>query len=123
MIEALFHRSTCSRGFKSAEALARSSHAFFAVAPCERLGTGSVNTAADADCLHRARPIQSGYEQTRQHPIWLKLVYASETTIRRHLKIRAEANPFDPDWHEYFEERAFFKKFGIHRHEAGIKPS
>jgi len=55
--------------------------------------------------------------------IWLKLVYASDTKIRRHLKIRAEANPFDPDWHEYFVERAFHKKFGIHRHEAGIKSS
>ena len=56
-------------------------------------------------------------------PIWLKLVCASETKIRRHLKIRADANPFDPDWQDYFAERAFFKKFGIHRHEAGIKPS
>jgi RNA-directed DNA polymerase len=56
-------------------------------------------------------------------PIWLKLVYASDTKIRRHLKIRAEANPFDPDWQDYFAERAFRKKFGIHRHEAGIKSS
>ena len=56
-------------------------------------------------------------------PIWLKLARASETKIRRHVKIRAEANPFDPDWQDYFAERAFHKKFGIHRHEAGIKPS
>ena len=56
-------------------------------------------------------------------PIWLKLARASETKIRRHLKIRAEANPFDPDWQDYFAERAFRKKFGIHRHEAGIKSS
>ena len=56
-------------------------------------------------------------------PIWLKLVYATDTKIRRHVKIRADANPFDPDWQGYFAERAFFKKFGIHRHEAGIKPS
>jgi len=56
-------------------------------------------------------------------PIWLKLVYASDTKIRRHLKIRAEANPFDPDWQDYLADRAFRKKFGIHRHEAGIKPS
>jgi RNA-directed DNA polymerase len=56
-------------------------------------------------------------------PIWFQLVYARETKIRRHVKIRAEANPFDPNWHGYFEERAFRKKFGIHRHEAGIKPS
>jgi len=56
-------------------------------------------------------------------PIWLKLACASETKIRRYVKIRADANPFDPDWQDYFAERAFFKKFGIHRHEAGIKPS
>jgi len=56
-------------------------------------------------------------------PIWLKLVYATDTKIRRHVKIRAEANPFDPHWQDYFKERAFFKKFGIHRHEAGVKPS
>jgi RNA-directed DNA polymerase len=55
-------------------------------------------------------------------PIWLKLVYATDTKIRRHVKIRAEANPFDPHWQDYFKERAFFKKFGIHRHEAGVTP-
>jgi RNA-directed DNA polymerase len=56
-------------------------------------------------------------------PIWSKLVYATETKIRRHVKIRAEANPFDPRWQDYFKERAFYKWFGIHRHEAGVKPS
>ena len=33
------------------------------------------------------------------------LVYAGKTLIRRHRKIRCDANPFDPDWEEYFEER------------------
>jgi len=56
-------------------------------------------------------------------PVWLKLAHANETQIRRHLKIQADANPFDPDWHDYFAERAFRKKFGIQRQEAGIKPS
>jgi RNA-directed DNA polymerase len=56
-------------------------------------------------------------------PIWWKLVLASDTKIRRYIKIRADANPFDPDWQDYFAERAFRKKFGITRHEAGIKPS
>lgn len=51
---------------------------------------------------------------------WLKLVFANKTIIRRHLKIKAEANPFDPLWRPYFEDRAFFKKFGLHLHEAGI---
>ena len=26
--------------------------------------------------------------------------------IRRHIKIRGEANPYDPKWYEYFTERA-----------------
>lgn len=51
---------------------------------------------------------------------WLKLVFANQTTIRRHLKIEAEANLFDPLWRPYFEDRAFFKKFGLHLQEAGI---
>ncbi len=38
-----------------------------------------------------------------------KLVYAKQTPIRRHVKIKAEANPFDPKWEEYFEERIGFK--------------
>ena len=56
-------------------------------------------------------------------PVWLRLVYAGETKIRRHVKIRKDANPFDPQWQTYFVERAFQKKFGITRQQAGIKPS
>ena len=56
-------------------------------------------------------------------PVWLRLVYAGETKIRRHVKIRRDANPFDPQWQDYFAERAFRKKFGITRQQAGIKPS
>ncbi len=33
------------------------------------------------------------------------LVKASDTTIRRHTKIKGAANPFDPAWEEYFENR------------------
>jgi len=53
-------------------------------------------------------------------PIWRRLVCASDTKIRRHVKIRMDANPFDPCWQDYLEDRAFQKKFGIHRHEAGV---
>jgi RNA-directed DNA polymerase len=56
-------------------------------------------------------------------PLWFKLVNPTEISIRRHLKIRGEANPFDPRWRAYFEDRAFFKWFSIHRSEAGLKPS
>jgi len=65
----------------------------------------------------------TGKRTPEGQPIWLKLVQATNTKIRRHVKIRAEANPLDPDWQDYFAERAFRKKFGIHRHEAGIKSS
>lgn len=36
-------------------------------------------------------------------PLYLK--HASETKIRRHIKIRADATPFNPKFREYFEER------------------
>src|SRR6266851_2224819 len=55
-------------------------------------------------------------------PVWLRLIYAGETKIRRHIKVRQDANPFDPQWRPYFEERAFQTKFGITRQQAGIKP-
>ncbi len=56
-------------------------------------------------------------------PIWNRLTYAGDTKIRRHVKIRRNANPFDPQWRTYFKEREFQKKFGITRQQAGIKPS
>jgi RNA-directed DNA polymerase len=65
----------------------------------------------------------SGKRTPKGEPVWWKLVYATDTKIRRHVKIRADANPFDPNWHDYLEERAFLKRYGIHRHEAGITPS
>ena len=35
----------------------------------------------------------------------LSLVKASDTKIRHHVKIKGEANPFDPQWETYFEDR------------------
>ena len=34
-----------------------------------------------------------------------KLAHASDTPIQRHIKIKGEANPFDPAWEPYFEQR------------------
>lgn len=34
----------------------------------------------------------------------VKLVYATDTKIKRHTKVKADANPFDPAWELYFEE-------------------
>ena len=56
-------------------------------------------------------------------PIWVRLAYAGDTKIRRYVKIRKEANPFDPQYADYFEERTFQRRFGITRQEAGIKRS
>ena len=36
---------------------------------------------------------------------WVTLAKARNTQIRRHVKIKGEANPFDPAWEEYFENR------------------
>jgi RNA-directed DNA polymerase len=55
--------------------------------------------------------------------IWFRLVNPVAISIRRHLRIRGDANPFDLSWRAYFEDRAFFKKFGIHRRKAGLKPT
>jgi RNA-directed DNA polymerase len=38
-------------------------------------------------------------------PKMVKLRNASDSPIRRHIKIKAEANPFDPVWETYFEKR------------------
>ena len=35
----------------------------------------------------------------------VRLYKASKTPIKRHIKIKAEANPYDPAWETYFEER------------------
>ena len=42
-------------------------------------------------------------------PLIVSLSYASDTPIKRHIKIRGETNPFDPQFKTYFEERATSK--------------
>jgi RNA-directed DNA polymerase len=54
---------------------------------------------------------------------WWRLVLPTTIAIRRHVKVKAAANPFDPQWRNYFEDRAFFKVFGIHRSQAELEPS
>jgi RNA-directed DNA polymerase len=38
-------------------------------------------------------------------PRTLSLVYATDTPIRRHVKVQAEVNPYSPQWEEYLAER------------------
>jgi RNA-directed DNA polymerase len=35
----------------------------------------------------------------------VRLIFAEKTPIRRHIKVKAEANPYDPAWEIYFEQR------------------
>ena len=42
-------------------------------------------------------------------PKVFSLFYASDTPIKRHIKIRSEANPFDPQFETYFEVRSTSK--------------
>jgi RNA-directed DNA polymerase len=42
-------------------------------------------------------------------PMEVSLFCASDIPIKRHIKIRGEANPFDPKYETYFEERATSK--------------
>ena len=43
------------------------------------------------------------------NPVEVTLVKASDTAIRRHVKIRSTANPFDPNDEIYFENRLDWK--------------
>jgi hypothetical protein len=38
----------------------------------------------------------------------LKLYQIAQTAIERHIKVRATANPYDPEHTEYFEKRRCF---------------
>jgi RNA-directed DNA polymerase len=38
-------------------------------------------------------------------PLYTRLISASDTQIRRYVKIKGYANPFDEEWIRYFEER------------------
>jgi RNA-directed DNA polymerase len=42
-------------------------------------------------------------EEGRKHMVFLRR--ARDTSIRRHVKVRGNANPYDPAWELYFEER------------------
>jgi RNA-directed DNA polymerase len=53
------------------------------------------------------RPVFSGTTRNRAGEVRpIRLYQAHETPIRRHIKIKGAANPYDPTWQVYFEERA-----------------
>jgi RNA-directed DNA polymerase len=48
---------------------------------------------------------ESGKEPRYSKRKWAQLANASETKIRRHVKVKADANPYDPEWKDYFTGR------------------
>ena len=47
--------------------------------------------------------ISQTYQQVKGKKFTLQQL--TEIPIKRHIKIRCEAKPFDPSWDEYFERR------------------
>ncbi len=43
--------------------------------------------------------------QPHEEREWMKLAAASDTKIRRHVKVKADANPYDSEWARYFVNR------------------
>ncbi|OWW21125.1 group II intron reverse transcriptase/maturase [Noviherbaspirillum denitrificans] len=66
-----------------------------------------------------AATLPTDVPQAQRKAQYRALVRASETKIRRHVKIRSDANPFDPADEFYFEERksATMLDSVSHRHE------
>ncbi len=46
--------------------------------------------------------------------ILTRLIDPTETPIWRHVKVKSDANPFDPHWRAYLEDRADFKRSGVY---------
>lgn len=53
--------------------------------------------------------VDTGKKLSNGRPKLIDLRDICDTAIRRHRKIKGEANPFDPRWEAYFEERHGFK--------------
>jgi RNA-directed DNA polymerase len=48
---------------------------------------------------------ESGKHDLIDGPELMKLAKAQDIKIRRHVKVKAEANPYDPQWKSYFMAR------------------
>jgi len=44
----------------------------------------------------------NGKENWRGKPELMRLVKAQDIKIRRHVKVKVDANPYDPQWKNYF---------------------
>ena len=52
----------------------------------------------------------------------IRLLKASKTPIQRHVKIKSEANPYDPAWEPYLEERLVWRLEGTLAGRSRPKP-
>jgi RNA-directed DNA polymerase len=48
---------------------------------------------------------KSGRKDLTDGPGFVELALASDIKIRRHVKVKADANPYDPTWTKYFSGR------------------
>src|SRR5262249_25644745 len=53
----------------------------------------------------RQKVLQGTRLDRRGNPRTIQWVKAADVPIKRHVKIKAAANPYDPQWETYFEER------------------
>lgn len=53
----------------------------------------------------RSFAVIAGSDAQRSRPVVARLVDPTETPIRRYVKVKSDANPFDPHWRGYFEDR------------------
>jgi RNA-directed DNA polymerase len=53
-------------------------------------------------CVVKGKIVKRPWDNDRPYPT---LVLMSDTKIKRHIKIKQDANPYDPAWEMYFEER------------------
>jgi RNA-directed DNA polymerase len=72
-------------------------------------------TTGSRNWVFSARP--KGVEGKRERVILAK---ASDTRICRHTKIKGDANPFDPHWEPYFEDRLGLKMQGEMKGKAKL---
>jgi RNA-directed DNA polymerase len=63
----------------------------------------------------RTFAVLAGSEAQRSRSVVARLVDPTETPIRRYVKVKSDANPFDPNWREYFEARKRLDRAGSHR--------
>lgn len=103
---ALFHRSLVSKGifdyvddriFRELKHWMRRRHPRKALLWCYRKYFTKVGS--------RNNVLQATFQDRRGKPRTIRLLKAADVPIKRHVKIKAAANPFLPEWESYFEER------------------